>query len=255
MLYLDSQPNSVLHSAAPKASSLLEGSGSGSEINRAYTEIFDAVMDRRLLPGAKLTESALCRVFACSRATARGALAQLAHDKIVVLLPNRGAFVRQLDAKETQDVFQTRQAIECLILQKLLKLPDLADCLTPLYEMVRQERAAFEQGDRISWMRLSNAFHVRLTALLGNQVLTELMHGLCSRTTLILAYHDTPASSTCSYIEHEEILNLLAAGDGDGVAAAMHHHLQDCEQRVSEPKARGIDPWTAFSIKRYDKEP
>src|SRR5690606_8501081 len=85
MLCLDQPVQCNSDIAAPKASSLLEGWQGGGEVDRVYADIFDAVMDRRLLPGAKLTELALCEIFSCSRATVRAALAQLAHDKIVVL--------------------------------------------------------------------------------------------------------------------------------------------------------------------------
>lgn len=250
MLYLDSRRDPVSDSAAPRASSLLEGNAPDSDVDRVYADIFDAVMDRRLLPGAKLTESTLCSIFGCSRATVRGALAQLAYDKLVVQLPNRGAFVWRPDAKETKDVFEARRALECLLIEQLLAMPDLPQRLEPLRAMVAQERQAFEQGDRVSWLRLSNAFHVKMAALGGNEVLTEMMHGLCSRTTLIIALYDTPSSSTCSYIEHEQILDLLAAGNAEGAKGAMCHHLQDCEQRVREfTTTVPADPWAAFSIK------
>ena len=250
MLCLDQHSDFLAESAAPRASTLLEGSGSGSEVDRVYAAIFDAVMDRRLLPGAKLTESALCGIFDCSRATVRGALAQLAHDKLVVLQPNRGAFVWQPTAKETLDVFEARQSVEGLLIDKLLTFDDLEQRLEPLREMVRQERKAFEQGDRISWLRLSNAFHVKLARLAGNDVLTELMHSLCSRTTLIIAYHDRPGASTCSYAEHQEILDFLAERDKQGAQAAMHHHLLDCEHRMNTSGEPHVDPWAIFSIKR-----
>ena len=86
--------------------------------------------------------------------------------------------------------------------------------------------------------------------MLGNQVFTEMMHGLCSRTTLIIAFYDTPRTSTCSYREHEQILDLLEAGDAQGAKDAMCHHLLDCEQRMNEPSAPRRDPWAAFSVKR-----
>jgi DNA-binding GntR family transcriptional regulator len=256
MLYLDQRNELSDESTAPRASSLLDtpdrASGKVSEVDRVYAEIFDAVMDRRLLPGAKLTEAALCEIFDCSRATVRAALAQLGHDKIVVLLPNRGAYVWQPDATETRDVFEARMTLECVLVDKLLKMPDLRQRLQPLREMVRQEQEAFEKGERISWLRLSNAFHVKMARLVGNHVLTEFMHALCCRTTLIIAFHDTPSSSTCSYIEHEQILDLLEAGDRDGALAAMRHHLQDCEHRVDEAQTRSRrpDPWAAFTVKR-----
>lgn len=249
MLCLDPRVERGSEIAAPKASSLLEGGRGGGEADRVYADIFDAVMDRRLLPGAKLTEAALCEVFSCSRATVRAALAQLAHDKIVVLKPNRGAFVWRPSQAEMRDVFELRRDIECLLVDKLVALPDLAQRLQPVREMVRQERRAFECGDRISWLRLSNAFHVKLARLAGNEVLTELMHSLCSRTTLIIAYRDTPGGSTCSYIEHEQILDLLAAGDRPAAREAMSHHLSDCEERMLEASSGRGDPWAAFSVK------
>jgi DNA-binding GntR family transcriptional regulator len=237
---------------APRASSWRNARGGAkSEADRVYDDIFDAVMDRRLLPGAKLTEAALCAVFACSRATVRTVLSQLAHDKIVVIEPNRGAFVWQPSAKETRDVFEMRRAMECMTIDMLLALPDLPARLAPLHDMVDRERKAFECGDRVSWIRLSNAFHVEMANLLGNEVLTEMLHSLCARTSLIIAHYDTPGESTCSYVEHLDILEQLAGNDASAAKAAMCHHLEDCEHRMNQPEGgQAPDPWLAFSIKR-----
>jgi DNA-binding GntR family transcriptional regulator len=242
---------------APKASSLrgaspggLPSAGARAEADRVYDEIFDAVMDRRLLPGAKLTEATLCSIFSCSRSVVRSALSQLAHDKIVVIEPNRGAFVWQPSAKETRDVFQMRRALECMLVDLLLAAPGLAQRLKPLYDMVDRERKAFERGDRISWLRLSNAFHVEMARLLDNDVLTAVLQSLCARTTLIIAYYDTPDATTCSYIEHQDILDKLGRNDAQGAKAAMQHHLEDCERRMNGPGKGPVNPWLAFSVKR-----
>lgn len=63
MLQIGRYGSSHLDTDAPSASSLLEGAKPDSDIGRVYSEIFDAVMDRRLLPGAKLTETTLCDIF------------------------------------------------------------------------------------------------------------------------------------------------------------------------------------------------
>lgn len=251
MLSLNSGKTVVGDLDAPKASSLrsAQQGASGSEVDRVYTEIFDAVMDRRLMPGAKLTEAKLCSIFACSRTTVRAALSQLAHDRIVVIEPNRGAYVWQANAKETEDVFTMRRALERMTIDMLVALPDRGERLRPLYAMVERERKAFEQGDRISWIRLSNAFHVEMARLVGNDVLTSMLHSLCARTTLIIAYHDTPNDSACSYIEHQDILDRLARGDAEAAKGAMDHHLMDCEQRMQDSERSSPDPWATFSIK------
>jgi DNA-binding GntR family transcriptional regulator len=180
----------------------------------------------------------------------RSALSQLAHDKIVVIEPNRGAFVWQPSAKETRDVFQMRRALECMLVDLLLAAPGLAQRLKPLYDMVEGERKAFERGDRISWLRLSNAFHVEMARLLDNDVLTAVLQSLCARTTLIIAYYDTPDATTCSYIEHQDILDKLGRNDAQGAKAAMQHHLEDCERRMNGPGKGPVNPWLAFSVKR-----
>ncbi|WP_276808427.1 GntR family transcriptional regulator [Castellaniella defragrans] len=238
---------------APRASSLRDPKPAGepSDVERVYGEIFDAAMDRRLLPGAKLTESALCAAFDCSRGTVRAALARLAHDKIVVIEPNRGAYVWQASPKEVRDVFAMRRALECIVIDMLTALDDVAERLAPLREMVEREQRAFEQGDRISWLRLSNAFHVELARLLDNQVLTEMLAGLCARTTLIIALGDASEDSTCSYLEHRDILDCIARRDAAGARTAMDHHLKDCEQRMDA--APGADPWTA--LRRHSLTP
>ena len=100
----------------------------------------------------------------CSRNTVRGALSLLAHDKIVDLQPNRGAFVHVPDLKEMQDVFNARIEMESMILNLLSDMPDLETRLQPLYAMIEREEQASDSGDRVGWNRLSNAFHVNSRA-------------------------------------------------------------------------------------------
>ena len=110
---------------APTTSSLILEERHDSELFRVYALILDGITDHVLLPGKKLTESELCRQMTCSRNTVRGALSLLAHDKIVDLQPNRGAFVHVPDLKEMQDVFNARIEMEGMILGMLVDLPDL----------------------------------------------------------------------------------------------------------------------------------
>jgi len=219
-------------------------------VDRVYREIFDAAMDRRLLPGARLTEARLCDIFNCSRGTVRAALSELAHDRIVSLEPNRGATVWQASAKEIRDVFALRRWLECVVVDQLVQLDDLPARLRPLHRMVDREQQAFEQGDRISWLRLSNAFHVELARVLGNDELSDLLAGLCARTTLIIALGDQPEDRTCSYHEHRVLLERLEHRDAARARGAMDQHLLDCEQRVESAAPRAPDPWAAFGPRR-----
>lgn len=222
---------------APTASSMILEERHDSELFRVYASILDGITDHVLLPGKKLTESDLCRQMVCSRNTVRSALSLLAHDKIVDLQPNRGAFVHVPDLKETRDVFNARIEMESMILNMLIDMPDLEVRLQPLYAMIAQEEAASVRGDRVGWNRLANAFHVELARLLDNDALFDIMNTLCARSSLIVAVFDSKRPEKRSinahtHAEHRELLDLLLAGKRNRVVKIMRKHLGACVERL-----------------------
>ena len=60
-----------------------------------YDRIAEAIAAHKLPAGAKLGEEALGEIFGVSRTKIRQALFQLASEKLVTLIPGRGAFVTQ----------------------------------------------------------------------------------------------------------------------------------------------------------------
>ncbi|ASK26881.1 GntR family transcriptional regulator [Neisseria chenwenguii] len=229
--------NETRLSAAPTTSSLILEERHDAELFRVYASILDGITDHVLLPGNKLTESELCRRMVCSRNTVRGALSLLAHDKIVDLQPNRGAFVHVPDMKEMQDVFNARIEMETMIIDLLVEMPDLAERLKPLYAMTEQEAAASGKGDRVGWNRLANAFHVELARLVDNNVLFEIINTLCARSSLIVAVFDTKRRekrpiNTTTHSEHREILDLLVSGRRNRAVKILRKHLGACIERL-----------------------
>src|SRR5262245_58091984 len=67
--------------------------------------ILTAISQKRLKPGAKLGEDKLAAAFGTTRIHIRQALAHLASRKVVMQIPNRGAFVYRPSWEEAQDIF------------------------------------------------------------------------------------------------------------------------------------------------------
>ncbi|MBF9266747.1 GntR family transcriptional regulator, partial [Paracidovorax cattleyae] len=63
-----------------------------------------AIVEHRLLPGAKLAEQKLADHFGVSRTLVRQALFQLSQNRLVTLEPARGAFVAAPSAEEARQV-------------------------------------------------------------------------------------------------------------------------------------------------------
>src|SRR5580704_1209398 len=91
----------------------------GSRAAQLYQSVLEAVVEHRLPPGAKLTEEQLGSVFGVSRTIVRSALQALAHDHIVTLARNRGAFVSAPTVDDARDLFAGRKLVECAIAREV----------------------------------------------------------------------------------------------------------------------------------------
>ena len=73
-----------------------------------------AIVEHRLLPGAKLVEQKLADHFGVSRTLVRQALFQLAQNKLIRMEPARGAFVAapSVDEAALSETPKTRAALD-----------------------------------------------------------------------------------------------------------------------------------------------
>jgi DNA-binding GntR family transcriptional regulator len=200
------------------------GHRGGSSPDAIYLQIFDAIVHHYLAPGTKLTEDELGETFGVSRTIIHRVLLRLAHDGIVEMLPNRGAFVAQPSAKSTRDVFAVRGTLECAM------AGHLADRLEPravqrLRTIVRTEEQARSQGDWKAQMRLSGEFHLQLAMETGNEILHDILKELMSRSSLAIAIYQKPGTSGCLPDDHAQILDALVAGNGGAATTMMKEHL------------------------------
>ncbi|MEQ8326963.1 MAG: GntR family transcriptional regulator [Parvibaculum sp.] len=204
--------------------------------------IFEAVIDQRLPPGTKLSESALCEAFAVGRMRVRRSLLLLASRHIVDLHSNRGAYVASPTPDQAREVFEARRAIEPNVARIVAERAEPAD-IDGLGTHLTQESAAQQEGDRRNAIRLSGQFHVKLAELARNHVLERMVKELVTRTSLILGMFGAPGTSNCHDDEHLQILSALIERDQVSAARLMHQHLEHIERQIdlaAEPR-RSVD--------------
>lgn len=197
-----------------------------------YAELYDAILEQRLAPGTKLPEDGLGEIFGVSRTVVRKALFRLAHEELIRFRPNRGAIVASPTVEEAAQVFEARRVVEGAIVRKVF------GAITPeglrrLKDIVSEERAAHERGDRAGWIRLSGEFHLRLAEIAGNRVLADYLKALVSRTSLIISLYERPGNSACSFDEHASFLIALEANDLKRAQTLMERHLEACEAKLN----------------------
>lgn len=197
-----------------------------------HAEMFAAILEQRLAPGTKLSEDTLGEIFGVSRTVVRAVLQRLAHERIVRIHPNRGAFVAEPTPEEAHEVLQARRLIEEGIIRLAAQKRTASD-IADLRHMVAAEQDSLNAGDHQAWVRQSGDFHLKLATIAASQTLYAYLKELVSRTSLIIVQYQKGNLSACNCDEHTDIIDALAAPDEERAVAVMHVHLQACEDKLS----------------------
>ena len=193
------------------------------------TRIAEAIAAHKLPPGAKLGEEALGEIFGVSRTKIRQALFQLASDKLVTLIPGRGAFVTQPSVKEAREVFEARRMVEAAVLAAFLERASTRDIAALKSHMTEQHRAS-ETGSTQARNHLLGDFHTVIARLAGNQVMAEIVEELVARTSLITLLYQNTRGATESLGEHRSLMAAIEKRDVKQALKLMLEHLNDVEQ-------------------------
>ena len=193
-----------------------------------YEKIFVAILEHRLHPGTKLVEERLAEIFSVSRARVREVLARLAHEQIVDMIPQRGAYVAKPSIEQALDVFEARRLIEPAVLRRLI------ETLTPeklarLRQHQELELDARRREDKRAVVRLSGEFHSLAAELAGNTELARSMRELSVKTCLMIFLYDAPTSTSCRADEHSQIIEAIARRDPSRAERLMLEHLDHIE--------------------------
>ena len=213
-----------------------------------HDRVVTAIHEHRLRPGTQLVEERLAAVFGVSRTQIRHALARLAHDGILSVYPNRGAFVASPSREEAHDVFEASRVIEPALIRRLAGRATPAQ-VGRLRDHLKQEQAARRAGDRSALVRRTGEFHLLLAKMAGNRVLERTMREIESLSSLVIVLYDNRQALTCRDDEHVGLVDAIEAGNAERAARLMLEHLDHIESALdlAMPAEEEVDLEAVFS--------
>ncbi len=212
-----------------------------------YERIYTAIVEHRLHPGTKLVEERLAVIFSVSRTRIREVLARLAHEQVVELFPQRGAYVAKPTIDQALDIFEARRLIEPALVARLI------ETLTPervarLRQHLELEIDARRRNDKRAIVRLSGEFHTLLAEQAGNGALARTMRELATLTCLIIVLYDAPTVDACLADEHTAIVDAIAHRDLPRAEKLMLDHLDHIKRGLRlEPSTEEVDLEAIFN--------
>lgn len=190
------------------------------------------VLDGRVPPGTRISETALCDELDVSRTPLREALKVLASEGLVELLPNRGAVTTTVTVEETQDVFEVMQALESMV-GRLAAMNASDDTLQELEAMHKRLQGFHKRRRRAEYFRLNQQIHKKLAAASGNTVLLQTYSGLSDKVRRARALANYSLSRwDASMEEHEEIMAALRRRDPEALAGELTRHAERTGEAV-----------------------
>ena len=205
----------------------------------AYAHLFDAIVDQRLLPGTKLSEMALVEAFGVSRRAVGAALQRLAWDRLVVVFPNRGAYVAAPDAEEVREIFAARIAIEAGTTEAVARTVEV-EGLARLAVNLAEEQALREQGRMREAIHLSGGFHLLMATLSGNRILAEQVRLLVARTSLAIALFDNRGGLAGWHDHHGDLIALCRTRQVEAAVTLMKDHIRELADSIALDSRRPV---------------
>lgn len=191
---------------------------------RVYRGLKKAITSGFFRPGSVLVQEDLCRQFRASRTPIRDALTHLQAEGLVVAMPNKGVFVRELSPKDVQDIYETRLLLESAAAKDAAGRIDSNELKKILERMVQLEKKqdfSFE-----SVREIGSRFHRLIVVSSGNRIMTEIL----DRMEALIEVSRIPFKESLERLEqinqeHVDIVQALLRGDRDMAGDLMKTHI------------------------------
>ena len=186
---------------------------------RVFQSIREDILSGRYEQNTELKEAAIGAELGVSRTPVREALRQLELEGLVTIIPNRGAYVNMITAKDVQDIYVIRSMLEGLcarwatqsITAEQLDSMEETLCLSEYHTSKKNYEKLYE---------LDSLFHEQLYEAGGSRILNHILSDFHDYVKMVRkATISTSSRSVTSTEEHRAIFEAIKEKDPDKAEA------------------------------------
>jgi DNA-binding GntR family transcriptional regulator len=193
---------------------------------RIADEIRNAVLSGEMRPGMRVRQELLAGKFGASRIPVREALKQLENEGLVVLAPNRGAWIADVNSEESVEVYKIREVVEPLAIFE--SVPHLTDA------DIASLDATVHELERVTtveeYIQLDREFHLRTYSRAKMPQLLAMVERFWNSTQHFrrqfvkesLAKDGLPFSDP----QHLLLMDTIRGRDAEGARSVVHLHIR-----------------------------
>jgi len=204
----------------------------GSLAGFAYSKMKELILRYEFKPGEKLTQEGLAERLGVSLTPVREALRILEQEGYVSPIRNRGFFVSEMSLKEAEELFEVREALEVLGVEKAIKYRD-ERFLKALEVCTREYQEVVTQALTRNRILLDQRFHLLIAQQADNKSLRRMLEHVFERITLKRKIEGTPPTrGIVAYEEHLAILEAIREADVGRARDLIALHVRNAREAV-----------------------
>ena len=193
---------------------------------RVFQSIREDILSGRYEQNTELKEAAIGAELGVSRTPVREALRQLELEGLVTIIPNRGAYVNMITAKDVQDIYVIRSMLEGLcarwatqsITAEQLDSMEETLCLSEYHTSKKNYEKLYE---------LDSLFHEQLYEAGGSRILNHILSDFHDYVKMVRkATISTSSRSVTSTEEHRAIFEAIKEKGPDKAEALAKEHVK-----------------------------
>ena len=200
--------------------------------DRAYVELRDRIVTLRVPPGAPIDEDVIGGELEMGRTPVREAIKRLALEKLVTVFPRRGTFASEINITDLAHISDVRATLEghaALRAAERITSGQLAE----LESLLKELGDSHGSDDVEALVALDARVHRFIYRCTGNPYLEETLARYLNLSLRI--WHlviDRLPHLFARVHEHAEVLQAIAAGEGERARDILTEHIATFEREI-----------------------
>jgi len=197
-----------------------------------YDIIKSLILDRKYMPGDKISIDQLIADLGVSRTPIVIGLKMLEKEMLITTKPRRGHYVRTFTKREIIDVLELREALEALGARKAARSITQSQ-MSELRKFFKDIDVEGDPKELAAYAKEDQGFHEFIMEVAGGEVLSSVFKAYA---VVIFTYHaDLPGGFVrhpCETIqEHLELMEFICNRDEDRAEKLMRHHMRQGREK------------------------
>ena len=193
-------------------------------VTTAYVYLKDQIVNCQFAPGQSIVENEVSQALSISRTPVRSALRLLENEKLVRLVPNKGAFVTEVSTTDIEELFEYRILLEARALKNYIQFATDAQ-IDQFIDLFKSHEGMENFSEE--YHAVDADFHMSIVHYIRNTRMLDTYYQLCDQIDRLRHFAALDPSRVVSTPqEHLDILNWIKARDFEHAEQALVQHLE-----------------------------